>query len=101
MNGQYNCTGAKSMPVSCCTSMSSHNKELVEHFRRMVLSGGRPNQVTPSSGAVVPSVMARGQYNKNNHAHPGQQYNFGVMLNECEFELCCFWSCVPHIMKMP
>ena len=72
-----------------------------------MLSGERPNQVTPSPGAIVPSVMASGRYNKDDHACPGQQYNFGMMLDEhldqemhSEFKLCCFWSCVPHIMKM-
>ena len=71
INGQYNCAGAKSMPASHCTSTSSHNEDLVEHFQGMVLSGERPNRVTPSSGAVAPSVMARGRYNKDNHACPG------------------------------
>ena len=108
MNGQYNRAGAKSMPASRRTSTSSHDEELVEHFRGMVLSGERPNRVTPSPGAVAPSIMARGRYNEDDHARPGQQYNFGMMLDEqldqemhSEFELCCFWSCVPHIMKMP
>ncbi|KAF8549639.1 hypothetical protein OG21DRAFT_1420977, partial [Imleria badia] len=57
MNGQYNRTGAKSMPVSCRTSTSSsHDDELVEHFRGMALSGERPHRAAPSPGAAAPSA---------------------------------------------
>ncbi|KAF8557392.1 ARM repeat-containing protein [Imleria badia] len=81
MNGQYNRAGAKSMPASRRTSTSSHDEELVEHFRGMALSGERPNRATPSPGAVAQS-MARGRYNEDDHARPGQQYNVGMMLDE-------------------
>ncbi|KAG6369119.1 hypothetical protein JVT61DRAFT_1449 [Boletus reticuloceps] len=53
VNDQYNHVCAKSMPASRCTSTSSHDEELVEHFRGMALSGERLNQVTPSPGAVT------------------------------------------------
>ncbi|KAI9572581.1 ARM repeat-containing protein [Boletus coccyginus] len=80
MNGQYNRVGAKSMPASRRTSTSSHDEELVEHFRGMVLSGERPNRATPSPGAQ--SVIARGRYHEDDHLRPGQQYNVGMMLDE-------------------
>lgn len=80
MNGQYNRAGAKSMPASRRTSTSSHDEELVEHFRGMVLSGERPNRATPSPGAQ--SVIARGRYHEDDHLRPGQQYNVGMMLDE-------------------
>ncbi|KAH0838661.1 ARM repeat-containing protein [Lanmaoa asiatica] len=82
MNGQYNRAGAKSMPASRRTSTSSRDEELVEHFRGMVLSGERPNRATPSPGAMAQSAIARGRYNEDDHAHPGQQYNVGMMLDE-------------------
>ena len=108
INGQFNRAGAKSMPASRRTSTSSHDEELVEHFRGMALSGERPIRATPSPGAVAQSIMTRGRYNEDEHARPGQQYNVGMMLDEqldqemhSEFDLCHFWSTVPHIMKMP
>lgn len=82
MNGQYNRAGAKSMPASRRTSTSSRDDELVDHFRVMALSGERPNRATPSPGAVAQSIMARGRYNEDDHARPGQQYNVGMMLDE-------------------
>ncbi|KAG8220166.1 ARM repeat-containing protein [Butyriboletus roseoflavus] len=82
MNGQYNRAGAKSMPASRRTSTSSLDEELAEHFRVITLSGERPNRATPSPGAATQSIMARGRYNEDDHARPGQQYNVGMMLDE-------------------
>lgn len=97
MNGQYSRAGAKSMPASRRTSTSSHDEELVEHFRVMALSGERPNRATPSPGAVAQSIMARVRYNEDDHVRSGQRYNVGMMLDEqldqemhSEFELCRF-----------
>ncbi|KAF8446365.1 ARM repeat-containing protein [Boletus edulis BED1] len=82
VNGQYNRVGAKSMPASRRTSTSSHDEELVEHFRGMALSGERPNRATPSPGAVTQSMMVSGRRNEDDHARPGHQYNVGMMLDE-------------------
>lgn len=107
MNGQFNRAGAKSMPASRRTSTSSHDEELVEHFRGMALSGERPTRATPSPGAAAQSLLARGRYDGDDHARSGQQYNVGMMLDEqldqemhSEFTLCPFWSIVPHVVKM-
>lgn len=54
VNGQYNRASAKSMPASRCTSTSSNDEELMEHFRGMVLSGERSNRATPSPVAAEP-----------------------------------------------
>ncbi|KAF8122476.1 hypothetical protein EV363DRAFT_1554772 [Boletus edulis] len=82
VNGQYNRVGAKSMPASRRTFTSSHDEELVEHFRGMALSGERPNRATPSPGPVTQSMMVSGRCNKDDHARPGKQYNVGMMLDE-------------------
>ncbi|KAF8436332.1 armadillo-type protein [Boletus edulis BED1] len=82
VNGQYNRVGAKSMPASRRTFTSSHDEELVEHFRGMALSGERPNWATPSPGPVTQSMMVSGRCNKDDHARPGKQYNIGMMLDE-------------------
>ncbi|KAF8130608.1 ARM repeat-containing protein [Boletus edulis] len=82
VNSQYNRVGAKSMPASRRTFTSSHDEELVEHFRGMALSGERPNRATPSPGPVTQSMMVSGRCNKDDHARPGKQYNVGMMLNE-------------------
>ena len=108
VNGQYNRAGAKSMPASRRTSTSSHDEELVEHFRGMALSGDRPTRATPSPSAVAQSIMTRGRYNEDDHVRPGEQYNVGMMLDEqldqemhSEFTLCYIPSRVPHVTKMP
>ncbi|KAF8547755.1 ARM repeat-containing protein [Imleria badia] len=74
VNGQYNRVGAKSMPASHRTFTNSHDKELVEHFRGMALSGERPNRATPSPGPVTQSMMVSGRCNKDNHARPVNQF---------------------------
>jgi hypothetical protein len=81
MNNQYSRAGAKSMPASRRTSTSSHDEELVEHFRGMALAGERPHRATPSPG-VVQSIMSRGRYSEDDLGRPGQQYNVGMMLDE-------------------
>lgn len=108
MNGQYNRAGAKSMPASRRTSTSSHDEELVEHFRGMAFSGEKPNRSTPSPGAIAQSIVARGRYREDDHVRPGQQYNVGMMLDEqldqemhSEFEWHHSLPIELHITKMP
>ncbi|KIJ68817.1 hypothetical protein HYDPIDRAFT_82223 [Hydnomerulius pinastri MD-312] len=107
MNGQYNRAGAKSMPASRRTSASSHDEELVEHFRGMALAGERPIRATPSPGAVAQSIMARGRYSEDDHGRPGQGYNVGMMLDEqldqemhSEFTPVDFSYPLPHLFQM-
>ncbi|KAF8845489.1 ARM repeat-containing protein [Paxillus ammoniavirescens] len=81
MNNQYSRAGAKSMPASRRTSTSSHDEELVEHFRGMALAAERPHRATPSPG-VAQSIISRGRYSEDDLGRPGQQYNVGMMLDE-------------------
>ncbi|KAG6375119.1 ARM repeat-containing protein [Boletus reticuloceps] len=62
VNGQYNRVGAKCMPASHRTSTSSHDEEL--------------------PWCSYASMMVSGRRNEDNHAHPGKQYNVGMMLDE-------------------
>lgn len=81
LNGQYARGGAKSMPASRRTSASSHDEELVGHFRAIALSSEKACKATPSPATVAQSILTRGHMGDGD-GRTGQQYNIGMILDE-------------------